>query len=159
MLEGRCGIQIYYQMGEVAGKQRASACAGLCAHVAMVGCVHTGGEAAVQEENAYGLLKAYTSASSCCYETGMANEVAGHCQGMHSNSFTLPSTDEALAGEKYCPVLSNVVKERYRTIRDWLKESIRKDQGLEIMGMIWSLQLREDEVRCGNTLQIDEGQL
>lgn len=108
-------------------------------HVAMVGCVHIGGEAAVQEENAYGLHKAYTSASSCCYETGMANEVAGHCQGMHSNSFMLPSTAEALAGEKYCPVLSNVVKERYRIIRDWLKKSIRKDQGLEIMGMIWSL--------------------
>ena len=85
---------------------------------------------AIQQESVCACHGACESAS--CYEEGMAYEVV-HCQGMSSNSFTLSSTGEALAGEEYCPVLSSVVKERYKIIRDCLKDSIRRNQKLEMM--------------------------
>lgn len=87
---------------------------------------------AIQQNSVCAWHKACEAAFSCYYEKGVAYEVI-HCQGMSSSSFTLSSTGEALAGEEYCPVLSSVVKERYKIIRDYLKDSIRRNQNLEMM--------------------------
>jgi len=61
---------------------------------------------------------------------GMAYEVV-HYQGTRNNSFTLSGAGEALAGEEYCSVLKIVVQERYKIVRDPLKDNIRINQNIK----------------------------